>query len=451
MKKLLYILLFAPIALFGQQNYSLCFDGVDDKILIQSQSNDFNLTNVSILAKISWGGPNGSEYSNIVDKLPGIDAGYGLQIYNYSGKVGWEFANGTNYVSCNGGQLVENEWTSIASTYDGDVLKLYINGVLVNEILYSFQLISNDSPLSIGHRHTSVDEYFKGQIDEVSIFDKALTQDEIHQYTNCNLSGNEEGLVGYWNFNDGYGNTVNDISGNGNHGIIHGATFSDDVPEQNCDYNNSSAEYNTLLSLLQNSFSTELLSNISHESQLLSYENSASGNISFNLTQGEYYILSIDGSASLCFNSGNCNHDALYAWSQQSSNNYLYIDTLTYEYLGPVYSGYESYYLKYSVPNNFHVLNSVYNEFHEYWFLIKGTSSEIGFSFLDEPNAESDNYGGLNFSLYEIPQSLIHNMLYYGCVDPDAMYFGSLFQFLLEYYLHHIHNNPIQNNPQLIL
>jgi len=32
MKKLLYILLFVPIALFGQDNYSLSFDGVDDYI-----------------------------------------------------------------------------------------------------------------------------------------------------------------------------------------------------------------------------------------------------------------------------------------------------------------------------------------------------------------------------------------------------------------------------------
>ena len=51
MKKLLSILLLFPLGLFGQDNYSLSFDGVDDKILIQS--NDFNLTNVSIITNIS--------------------------------------------------------------------------------------------------------------------------------------------------------------------------------------------------------------------------------------------------------------------------------------------------------------------------------------------------------------------------------------------------------------
>ena len=34
-----------------------------------------------------------------------------------------------------------------------------------------------------------------------------------------------------WNFNEGSGDTVYDISGNGNHGVIYGAEFSEDVPE----------------------------------------------------------------------------------------------------------------------------------------------------------------------------------------------------------------------------
>ena len=37
---------------------------------------------------------------------------------------------------------------------------------------------------------------------------------------NCSPTGNEEGLVGYWNFEEGEGETVIDLSGNGNDGII---------------------------------------------------------------------------------------------------------------------------------------------------------------------------------------------------------------------------------------
>ena len=37
-------------------------------------------------------------------------------------------------------------------------------------------------------------------------------------------------MTGYWNFNDGQGSTLTDLSGNENNGIIYGATWSDDVP-----------------------------------------------------------------------------------------------------------------------------------------------------------------------------------------------------------------------------
>ena len=57
------------------------------------------------------------------------------------------------------------------------------------------------------------------------------------RYSNIQLSttGNEFGLVGYWNFEEGSGNTVLDQTSNGNDGTINGATFSSDVPDQACE------------------------------------------------------------------------------------------------------------------------------------------------------------------------------------------------------------------------
>ena len=40
--------------------------------------------------------------------------------------------------------------------------------------------------------------------------------------------------LGFWNFEEGEGETVIDLSGNGNDGIINGATYSVNVPEQSC-------------------------------------------------------------------------------------------------------------------------------------------------------------------------------------------------------------------------
>ena len=67
--------------------------------------------------------------------------------------------------------------------------------------------------------------WFKGEIDEVRVWDRARSQEEIQQMMDTHLVGNEPDLAGYWNFNEDSGNTVTDLSGNGNHGtLINGPT-----------------------------------------------------------------------------------------------------------------------------------------------------------------------------------------------------------------------------------
>ena len=44
------------------------------------------------------------------------------------------------------------------------------------------------------------------------------------------LVGDETGLVSYWNFNEGSGTTLTDLTSNGNDGTIYGATWGTDVP-----------------------------------------------------------------------------------------------------------------------------------------------------------------------------------------------------------------------------
>ena len=52
---------------------------------------------------------------------------------------------------------------------------------------------------------------------------------------NCPPLGNELELVGYWNFEEGSGNTIFDQTSNGNNGIINGATYvNTNVPTQSC-------------------------------------------------------------------------------------------------------------------------------------------------------------------------------------------------------------------------
>ena len=63
-------------------------------------------------------------------------------------------------------------------------------------------------------------ESFNGIIDEVRIWNVARTQQEIQQYMHQQLTGTEPGLVGYWQFNEGTGNTAYDKTVNANHGSL---------------------------------------------------------------------------------------------------------------------------------------------------------------------------------------------------------------------------------------
>ena len=82
-------------------------------------------------------------------------------------------------------------------------------------------------PLKFGHinHNSGGNEHFPGVLDEISIYDIALDQEEIQSQMEEELTGLEDGLVGYWNFNNADGDVLNDQTGNGNDGQINGASW----------------------------------------------------------------------------------------------------------------------------------------------------------------------------------------------------------------------------------
>ena len=68
-------------------------------------------------------------------------------------------------------------WTHVALTYDGSLLRLYVNGVQAASANVSGAIQSSSSPLWIGGNQ--YDENFVGLIDDVRVYNRALTQAEI--------------------------------------------------------------------------------------------------------------------------------------------------------------------------------------------------------------------------------------------------------------------------------
>jgi hypothetical protein len=90
---------------------------------------------------------------------------------------------------------------------------------------YNFDQVLNteaDGGISIGRFAGEPTYYFNGVIDEVAIFNTALSAEEIrwHYEHPGALTGNEAGLVGYWDFDNDDGQIVMDRSPYGNHGKL---------------------------------------------------------------------------------------------------------------------------------------------------------------------------------------------------------------------------------------
>ena len=133
----------------------------------------------------------------------------------------------------------DNEWHYAVGTWDGYTIKLYLDGILLDEVNGVNGIIPYHPNATTTFANNACNsEPLFGKMDDVSIWNISLTQEDIISYMNCPPTGNEEGLVGYWKFEEGSGNIVYDNSGNNNNGNIIDTEWSTDTPDQNCNNNN---------------------------------------------------------------------------------------------------------------------------------------------------------------------------------------------------------------------
>jgi len=146
----------------------------------------------------------------------------------------------------------DGTWYHFVLTYDdrtdtssGAERKLYVNGVLRHTNTINWDDTGGGTGgMMFGGRNLTGD-YNNGWacgLDEVAIYDTAKDSDWVTSTFNSgtpnDLTG-DSGLVGYWRFEEGSGTTVEDLSGEGNHGtfgVISGnttalPTWSTDTPQ----------------------------------------------------------------------------------------------------------------------------------------------------------------------------------------------------------------------------
>lgn len=144
-----------------------------------------------------------------------------------------------------------DQWYHLASTYDGETFKLYIDGNLTDEVKVQNGIKITPEPIIIGNNSTH-NFAWKGKLDEIRIWNKALSADEIANNWNksfTNASNLSDCLELYYPVKSQSGN-ISDESGNGHTGVLHNnASYSNQSPSEVNNANDTKCEEGSSISL----------------------------------------------------------------------------------------------------------------------------------------------------------------------------------------------------------
>lgn len=163
---------------FGNINSAYEFDGVDDYIEVNP---GINMTDYSFSFWFKTLNESGSIFSKH------IESSYSSSYANYihSGNIRNYVTIGSSAYSVGSqNQVNDNNWHHYVGTYDENKLEIYLDGVLVAEENVVGTVKNTSLSTIIGAwRNTSGNGYanfFEGSIDDIAIYDRAITSDEIN-------------------------------------------------------------------------------------------------------------------------------------------------------------------------------------------------------------------------------------------------------------------------------
>jgi hypothetical protein len=172
----------------GKFGKALSFDGSNDYVSV-NDSPSLDLTNRMTLE--AWVRPTASSgWRTVLMKENGSEMSYGMYARESSNRPSaWMRVNPTSGSSQSAGAtpgLTLNAWSHMAATYDGASLKLYINGTLRATKTQTGSMYVSSNALKFGG-NAVWGEYFAGQLDEIRIYNRALTPSEIQTDMNAPL------------------------------------------------------------------------------------------------------------------------------------------------------------------------------------------------------------------------------------------------------------------------
>jgi hypothetical protein len=172
----------------GRYGGAIDFDGSDDMVRV-SDAAALDLTNRFTIA--AWVRPDTlNNWHTLAMKSTTGGIAYGLYTSGFQNNRPTAFVHtGTvEHFARASTALSTTAWRHLAVTYDGTTMRFYIDGVAAGSGTFTAQATTSDQPLYIGGNTVWSYEDYAGLIDELQIYNRALTATEITTIKNTPIA-----------------------------------------------------------------------------------------------------------------------------------------------------------------------------------------------------------------------------------------------------------------------
>lgn len=197
----------------------------------QSKGLNISTNNITLSA---WIKPNGTQVSTagIIFSASGTATGFNFRTNN---QLGYHWNNSGGSYNWSGGPTVtSDEWSHVALVITPNSATIYLNGIPYTRTGTNIHSEVNfDKIFQFGIDRSNTSRNYKGEIDEICIYKRALSSSEIRELMYLTKNNPSSGclpvadptLIAYYQINEGAGKPIYDKIGT-NHGSLLGATSS---------------------------------------------------------------------------------------------------------------------------------------------------------------------------------------------------------------------------------
>lgn len=165
-----------PKMVEGKIGEALKFNGSSDYVMIKKDQS-LNITDaITVEAWVNLDSVSGAKQ---IATMWTSSAGYQPWFENSTFML--RLNNGTGNFDAKYSGLSAKVWYHVAGTWDGNTIRAYVNGKEGVPVGMNGKINIPDTNLNIGSYNNGAGEFFGGVIDEVRIYNRALSKDEINQ------------------------------------------------------------------------------------------------------------------------------------------------------------------------------------------------------------------------------------------------------------------------------